>query len=308
MLDNGSAGGSTPFQPVKWDINNGQGNFAVNPTLQKGPYFGAGPDLSVDWSTTSSATLSARKSTYDVDSVYLSICNLPVLEIETFMVCSTTTTAQPLLAAPLCSPMSAVADPTPSRSTTAYEEEHSNDIRTFGELIAGSLMEERMALHEAQIELVEAGNTIAASANALEAVYGPDVAKGNDDPVVELSVRGSRVTTLLSTLHACPESVLATMFNEDRWPATDKDVDEHGRRLIDCSPSVFAKVLDVLRMRKRTAWAGIASQRGCGTPIRVIIKAGDRDPFEEFVEKHFPGDLQSFIMDCVEPAAKPYVS
>ncbi|CAM9945297.1 unnamed protein product, partial [Pylaiella littoralis] len=162
---------------------------------------------------------------------------------------------------------------------------------------------QRMALREAQIELVQAGDKVTASANALAAVYGPNVAAGKEDPVVELSVRGSRVITLLSTLRACPESMLAIMFNEDRWPATDKDVDEHGRRLIDCSPSVFAKVLDVLRARKRAGWertASSSSDQKSDDLVRVIIKAGDRDAFEEFVEKHFPGDFQSFIMDCVE--------
>lgn len=95
-----------------------------------------------------------------------------------------------------------------------------------------------------------------------------------------------------------------TTFNEDSGPATDKDVDEHGRRLIDCSPSVFAKVLDVLRMRRHAAWVRTASPQGSDQFVRVKIRAEDRGEFGEFVEKHFPGDLQSFIMDCVEPTTE----
>lgn len=203
--------------------------------------------------------------------------------------CSTATTTQP--------------HPAPQvPSFTACTKEHSDDTQKFGELIATSLLEERLALREAQIELLEAGDKVKASANALAAVYGPNIAAGKEDPVVELSVRGTRVTTLLSTLQVCPESFLAMTFNEDRWPATDKDVDEHGRRLIDCSPSVFAKVLDVLRVRKRAGWARTASpHQRRNDLVRVIVKAGDRDAFEEFVEKHFPGDLQSFIMGRVDP-------
>lgn len=81
------------------------------------------------------------------------------------------------------------------------------------------------------------------------------------------------MTTLRSTLQACPDSALATRFDEDKWPATDKDVDEHGRRLIDCSPSVFSKVLDVLRARKRAP--RIASGGSDVGYVRVVVKAAD---------------------------------
>ncbi|CAN0296894.1 unnamed protein product, partial [Pylaiella littoralis] len=298
MLKDGNVSGSTPFQPVKWEIFSENVGTAVFHGSLYGPCFGGGYDLFAS-QIPPHHTLTVIKSSYDIEAPILMLNGRSVVEIETFTVCSTAATALPLPAKPACSTTTAIADPTPFRSTPLLEQ-HADDIDTFGKAIAGSLMEERMALREAHIELAAAGDKVAASADALAAVYGPDVAAGKDDPVVELSVRGRRMTTLLSTLQACPESFLATKFNEDRWPATDKDVDEHGCRLIDCSPSVFAKILDVLRMRKRAAWAGTALQPGCDELVRVIIKAGDRDSFEKFVEKNFPGDLQSFIMDCVE--------
>lgn len=123
-----------------------------------------------------------------------------------------------------------------------------------------------------------------------------------EDFVIELSVRGTRMTTLRSTLQACPDSALAARFDEDKWPATEKDVDERGRRMIDCSPSVFSKVLDVLRMRKRASWAA-GSEVCCGDcGARVAVRAGDRAAFEEFVGMYFPG-RESFIMDMVAGAS-----
>ncbi|CAM9717145.1 unnamed protein product [Pylaiella littoralis] len=300
MLKNGSVrGGSVPFQPVQWGVRGGREFQAVYLHDERGPTFAAG-DLNVQWGC-DSATVGVGGYAYSVGMPYLRHDNRPIIEIETFRVCPTGATERRELAEPTCSTNSPTADKFQFPSPTASAAEHRKDIDTFGKLIASSFMEQRIALREAQIDLAEAGHEARATANALAAVYGPDVAAGKEDPVVELTVRGIRMTTLLSTLQACPESFLATKFNQERWPATDKDVDENGRQLIDCSPSVFAKVLDVLRMRKREAWAGIAPKQGCDGLVRVKIKAEDRGAFEEFVEQHFPGNLQRFIMDCVEP-------
>eukprot|EP00752_Nemacystus_decipiens_P009710 g8671.t1 len=172
-------------------------------------------------------------------------------------------------------------------------------IRSFGVFVADSLMEERTALGQAHDELSEASANAAASSSALAAMYGPEVAAGVRDPVVELSVRGTRMTTLRSTLQACPDSALAVQFDEAKWPATEKDVDERGRRVMDCSPAVFGKVLDVLRMRKRASWAsGFAHREG---DVRVAVKAADRAAFEAFVDMYFPG-CQGFIMNYVVDA------
>ena len=104
--------------------------------------------------------------------------------------------------------------------------EGEDGARNFGALIAGSLMEERIALRDSEIELRRAGATDSAAANAFEAVYGPDVAAGKEDPIVELSVRGTRVMTWRSTLQVCLDSTLATRYDETRWSACEKDVDE----------------------------------------------------------------------------------
>lgn len=115
-------------------------------------------------------------------------------------------------------------------------EKYDDDVHRFGGSIAECLKEERIALRRAQNELVQANAKAAASAKALVAIYGPNVAAGNADSVVEPSFRGGRATTrvatLLSTLQACPDSALARRFDESTWPVTDKDKDCHGRRVI----------------------------------------------------------------------------
>lgn len=75
-------------------------------------------------------------------------------------------------------------------------------------------------------------------------------------------------------------------------------MDGEGWHLLDCRPSVFAKILDVLRMRKRALWAenDWAHENKL---VYIEIKAGDRQSFEKFVDMYFPG-CEDFIMDCVE--------
>ena len=117
---------------------------------------------------------------------------------------------------------------------------------------------------------------------------------------MELNVRGTRMTTLRSTLQACPRSALAAMFNEDRWPATDKDRDPDGGRLIDCNPTCFAKIIDVLRIRKRASWTQGATpekQEGLGgkCPGAIIFYKADLKTLRAAVQMYFPG-CESFIM------------
>ena len=179
-------------------------------------------------------------------------------------------------------------------------EEHEDNIHRFGVSIAESLKAERIALYHAQTELSTASSKVAASRDALAGIYGPDVAAGKKDPVVELSVRGpratARITTLLSTLQACPDSALARRFGSN-WTESE---DAHGRPVIkDCSPAVFSKVLDVLRMKKRAAWAGGVTGRGVPPTVRVAVNAADRDAFERYVNMYFVG-CESFITDHIE--------
>ncbi|CAM9403308.1 unnamed protein product [Ascophyllum nodosum] len=136
---------------------------------------------------------------------------------------------------------------------------------------------------------------IEAAAGALETMYGPDIATGKPDPVVELDVRGTRMTTLRSTLQACSESALAARFDDSKWPSDGKDFG-----VIDCSPLIFSKVLDVLRMRKRARWSNRDAQKQEANMMvfRVMMASGNRAPFEEFVGMYFPG-CEAYVMDWV---------
>lgn len=174
----------------------------------------------------------------------------------------------------------------------------SQDVPRYGVLIA-ALLEEKMALHRAEFELRRATARAIACAHSLAAVYGEDIATGKEDHVVELSVRGTKMTTLRSTLRVCRESALYARFDEDKRPTMERDLDDHGRRVIDCSPAVFSKVLDVLRMRKREAWGNDdEGQRGRGGTL-IAVRGADRAAFEEFVNMHFPG-CESFLLDNVD--------
>ena len=174
-------------------------------------------------------------------------------------------------------------------------------IRRFGVSMASSLMEERAALRKAQAALAKAQDKAAAALRALEAVYGPDIASGKKDEVVELSVRGTRMTTLRSTLTLFPDSVFVTWFNGN-WQPTPRELDEHGRRIVDCSPKAFSKVLDILRMKKRLGWVVRGTQGHDGdavTPVPVIVRQEDRACFIEFVNMYFPGS-ENVILDLVK--------
>ena len=181
--------------------------------------------------------------------------------------------------------------------TTACSAEHADNDRLFGASIAGVFMEERILLYDAQAERTLAEQRVKVAKNALTIMYGPDVASGTTpDPVVELNVRGTRMATLRSTLRACPESALAARFDETKWPSDGKDFG-----VIDCCPSSFSKVLDVLRMRKRAACylgdpQGKVVEANTG---RVTISTSDRESFEEFIDMYFPG-CEGFVMDVVE--------
>ncbi|CAN0266648.1 unnamed protein product, partial [Laminaria digitata] len=192
-------------------------------------------------------TLDTGRKTFDIeeDSPFLALRGKKVVEIEVYRY----STPAPLT-------------PTAARSTTRTEPSgdslavaEAHDIDSFGKSIASSLVEERAVLNRAAKEMEAASAKVSAAVGALETVYGPSVAAGGQDIVVELNVRGTRMTTLRSTLQACPRSVLATMFDAERWPSIDEDNDEHGGRFIDVSPSCFSKILDVLRMRKRASWS-----------------------------------------------------
>ncbi|CAM9839463.1 unnamed protein product [Ectocarpus sp. 8 AP-2014] len=295
MLKDSDMGGPNSFQSVKWGRRGNNGGYDVVVGASRGPYFGR-TDLVVNF-TYVPVTLQAQPYSYDVPSgsTFPNLNGQTITEIEVFQVYSAAATTSSRSKRLKIQGPEDIHGAASTSSTNTASREANSDAGTFGNAIAGALMEERIALHQAEAELEQAHSKAVASCDALAAVYGPEVARGAIDTVVELSVRGTRMTTLRSTLQACRESALAALFNEDKWPATDKDVDEQGRRLINCSPAVFQKVLDVLRMRKRAAWA--ASDRELG---HVRVDAADRPAFDSFVNMYFPG-FENFITDMVVP-------
>ncbi|CAM9855440.1 unnamed protein product [Sphacelaria rigidula] len=101
------------------------------------------------------------------------------------------------------------------------------------------------------------------------------------------------------------------MFSK-RWQTSRSAVDAQGRRQLDCDPACFAKVLAVLRSKKRTSSAGAQSGEGRDEAITatpetmskgtlradVVVDATERECFEELVNKYFPG-YEDFIMESI---------
>ena len=300
MLSNGSSGGVEKFRPVKWGPRHGQNPNVLSQSPQNLAFGAAGTwDLVVG--LRASPTLHTGNRVFDIPlgSPFLAFNSTPIVEIEVFAVGS-------MAAAPVPSPPPAenievklVDSSTSHGAASSLADEHEDDVHRFGGSIADSLNGERIALRHAQTELAKASAQATASVQALAAVYGPNVAKGEADPVISLSVHGcrgsERMSTLLSTIQTCDpefESVLAVRF--ERWSKNDSDKDAYGWQINNCSPNIFAKLLDVLRMKKRTGWDSSREVRGS-----VVVKGSDRSSFEELVNMYFPG-CESFIMDCVE--------
>lgn len=302
MLKNGHmTTGSVSSSPQIWNVKEGQERYAVLRNPHDGPSFGDS-DLLVKFSE-NGCTVRTGSAIYDVrnDSAFLALNGRPVTEIEVFRVCT-----QAAVQLPTSSNLNArsAIDVAPDPETMRSVE--TEDTKNFGAAIAASFMEETMALHTAKGELLQAQQRVAASALALSHVYGPHIASGANDGVVELSVRGTRMTTLRSTLQACPDSALAARFDEEKWPAHEKEVDERGWRKIDCPPKTFSKILDILRTRKRAGWTESkegGDKRNDPQPVRVMVGAQQCASFSEFVAMYFPG-CESFMLDlAVLPSA-----
>ena len=294
MLKDGGATRESPSKPTKWSVYlNCVGQ--VFTVKRKGGACIGGKDLctSLDATTGGCTLLTGRELfTVEEDSPFLALRGKKVVDMEVYR--SST-----------LGPSTTTAPSTPKLDGDVLTDAEAHDIRSFGESIANSLMDERMVLDRAVEEMEVAGARVSAAVGALETVYGPSVAAGEQDAVVELNVRGVRMTTLRSTLQACPCSALAAMFDEERWPATDKDKDEHGGRLIDCDPTCFSKLLDVLRIRKRAWWSqGVKGERqqedsSVALPGGILIKEADAEAFGAAVNMYFPG-CENFIMGLVQ--------
>lgn len=320
---------SSSFQPAdKWGVKKGKDMCAIHwPDTTDdcaGPAFGL-DDLCVTFTKdgVGACTLSTRGEFYEVveTSPFLSLDGNSVAEIEVFRVGEGDDDDDegeqqyaPVATIPCGTATLSDRDPAHCQPAIVSEME-AKYTRKFGASLAELLMEEQMALSYAQAELREAKNRAAAAAEALATVYGPRVARGEEDCVVELSVRGMSVTTLRSTLEACPDCVFPSWLGErsSETGSEDEDgcvqaglADEDGRLRVDCDPNCFSKILDVMRMRKRAAWAAAADEeKGRGGAvgehtIRISIPENDRGCFAEAVHTFFPG-CEEFIMGLVEP-------
>ncbi|CAM9286525.1 unnamed protein product, partial [Laminaria digitata] len=217
MLKDGSGATRTDFcKPLKWDTGVDHLHEKYRVPHSDGPYFGAG-DLTTTFNKASGCctiqTKAQRHFEFGKDSPLVALNGKKVVDIEVYR-CSTPASR---------SRTTAPSTTEPRGNALADAEAH--DIHSFGQSIASSLMEERVVLDRAAKEMEAAGARVSAAVSALETVYGPSVAAGEQEAVVELNVRGMRMTTLRSTLQACPRSALATMFDADRWPVTGKDKD-----------------------------------------------------------------------------------
>ena len=298
MLKDGGATGSDICKPTRWHPASACVDTSIVLTRTDGPCFGSGDLATIFDKKSGVCTLETGREIFDIgeDSLFLTLNGKTVVDIEVYR-CSS-----------LAPEITAPSTTEPRANALADAEAH--DMRSFGESIATSLMEERVVLDRAVREKEAVGAKICAAVGALETVYGPTVAAGKQDTVVELNVRGTRMTTLRSTLQACPRSALATMFDDENWPGTDKDKDEHWGRLIDCDPTCFSKILDVLRMRKRASWGRRV------TPVKqeeessgkwtcaVLIKKADLKAFRLAVHTYFPG-CESFIMGLCGVSTTP---
>ncbi|CAB1115667.1 unnamed protein product [Ectocarpus sp. CCAP 1310/34] len=214
MVKYGSADGSSSFQPSKWIPRRGLPNYLG--TSSHGPCFGS--DLCMSLHDDNARFLHVAIGAFNVseDSAFFTLGGQTVKEIEVFRVCREATAGSPPpppRAKPATTSENGLIDLTSGGPSDAATESYDDDVRMSGALIAESLMEERAALREAFAELAQPNTKAGESVNALTAVYGPDVAAGKEDTVVELSVRETRLTTLRSTLQACPDSALAARFD-----------------------------------------------------------------------------------------------
>lgn len=300
MLKNGTAGGQE-FQPARWFLRQKGQQPPTQRITGQVPMVDGG-DLTLKKSARNSGgignyeILQTGNIYFDVpdDSPFLGLSGLIVSEREEFRVFYESTVPR------VGTPVSAL------ESATRTKERVYDDVRNFGTSIARALYEEEVGLEYARMELEKAEARMAAAVRALKMVYGPEVAAGGEDAVIDLNVRGTKTTTLRSTLRACPTSDLATMFDDDKTPAEEKDADGNGRLFIDCKPSVFDKVLEVLRLKKRESWASSKERQpdnisGGIHPNFVVVDQQDLQGLKEFVGKHFSG-CQAFIADMVKLA------
>lgn len=210
------------------------------------------------------------------------------------------------------SPQSPTTKPTRAEPLPAPEVEP-DDVKKFGKAVATSFAAEELALKKADEEFQAARKRFDQEVSAINTFAGAPAGFGRDgvkDDIVELNIGGTMASTRRSTLCRSSDSVLARMFdhsNERRAPPFVRD--SKGRYFVQYNDYCFAKIIEVLRMR-RWAWPptpgslflpsnGKESGFSEGADrFRIFVREDERDDFTSLVSYFFPG-CENFIMEVV---------
>ena len=182
------------------------------------------------------------------------------------------------------------------------------DARRFGQSVATSFAVDEIALEMADAEFRTARQKYDREIASVAEFAGAPAGfgrEGIDDDIVELNIGGTVIATRRSTLCRCPDSVLARMFdhsNEKRTPPFVRDT--KGRYFVQYNDYCFAKIIEVLRM-KRWPWPPTKSSFGAvlaeGTDIsrfRIFVREDEREDFGSLTTYFFPGN-ENFVLEAV---------
>lgn len=183
LKDGASTGGRGSFNPVKWTTRPSYQHAAVSAWPGVGPCFGVS-DLRTNFNGNVGCSIQTGQVCFEVDedSPFLGLSGQPVVDIEVYSVC----TPHPRQ----ISATTTLKNSNHTRCRSVLSDTEAGDIRSFGEEIASSLMEERVVIDHAMKAMARAGAVVSSASLARAAVYGPGAAlHNNEDTVVELSVR-----------------------------------------------------------------------------------------------------------------------
>ncbi|CAM9832392.1 unnamed protein product [Choristocarpus tenellus] len=172
--------------------------------------------------------------------------------------------------------------------------------------IENIFQQEKVALANAKLELMRANEALRFGEDSLANIFGltqttfVPMENGEktlavaetmeNDEIVHLNVRGHTMSTMRSTLVLCKNSVLADYNGEN------------GFHFMDYSPSAFATILDVLRIRaadkRKVCVESDTPKTGMERKYCVRVKEKEREGFIEVVDSLFP-DCQNVIFDGV---------
>ncbi|CAN0368776.1 unnamed protein product, partial [Ectocarpus sp. 13 AM-2016] len=183
------------------------------------------------------------------------------------------------------------------------------DARKFGRQVATAFAVEEVVLETAELEYQAAKEKYdreVASVVEFAGAPGGFGREGVDDDMVELNIGGTVVSTRRSTLTRCPDSVLARMFDYSTEKKTPPFVrDTKGRYFVQYNDYCFAKIIEVLRM-KRWPWPPIKSSFANGTTLdamsisrfRIFVREDEREDFSSLTSYFFPGS-ENFIHEAI---------